>query len=41
MYGGTLVQKTVLIINDGHKAQYGSITAQKKVIIQGLLQNID
>lgn len=41
MYGCMSVQETVLIINDGHKAQCGPITAQKKIIMQALLQNID
>lgn len=41
MYGCMSVQETVLIINDGRKAQCGPITAQKKIIMQALLQNID
>lgn len=35
------MQETILIINDGHKAQCSPITAQKKVTMQALLQNID
>lgn len=41
LYRCVLVQETILIINDGHKAQCGPITAQKKVIMQTLLQCID
>lgn len=35
MCGWTLVQKTILIINDDHKAQCSPITAQKKSIYKG------
>lgn len=35
MYGCTLVQETVLIINNDHKAQYGPMTAQKKDNFKG------